>query len=58
MAGNMRILLDMLAEGREIDRQKETNPPPCCPNDCTPLRPADNGKLHCPWDGWVWPDDA
>lgn len=58
MAGNMRILLDMLAEARDIDRSAETDPPPCCPNDCTQLLPAANGKLFCPFDGWVWPDDA
>jgi hypothetical protein len=40
-------------EQRAIDRNRE---PVECPNDGTPLQQAPNGKLHCPSDGWTWPD--
>lgn len=58
MAGNWYALLGMIDEAREIDKRDREGPPVTCPNDYTTLEGAANGKLFCPWDGWVWPDDA
>lgn len=48
----LAIRKDAIAEYR-ADRR---NPPTACPNDGEPLQSRD-GKLHCPYDGWTWPDD-
>ncbi len=40
-------------EQRELERNRE---PIDCPNDGTPLDKASNDRLHCPFDGWTWPD--
>lgn len=37
---------------RDADRS-ERQPPVACPNDGTVLDNV-HGKLHCPFDGWVW----
>ena len=46
-------ILRFNADERERER---TEQPTDCPNDGTPLTQASNGKLHCPFDGWAWPD--
>ena len=51
-------LTAMIQEARDIDRQDQSTPPTSCPNDYTALREGPDGKLYCPWDGLVWPDDA
>lgn len=51
-------LIGFVQEAAEIERVAETTPPTSCPNDYTALREAPGGKLYCPWDGLVWPDDA
>ena len=43
-------------EARAEYRADRANPPTACPNDGEPLN-ARGGKLHCPFDGWTWPDD-
>lgn len=48
----------MVQEARDIDQQDRSTPPTSCPNDYTALREGPDGKLYCPWDGLVWPDDA
>lgn len=37
----------------------KSQPPRSCPNDGTPLQPGINGAeglLHCPFDGYTWPE--
>lgn len=37
-------------------REYERNRPPVdCPNDGAPLQQVPDGRLHCPVDGWTWP---
>lgn len=51
-------LLGFAEEAAEIDQQDSTGTPTSCPNDHTALRQGPDGKMYCPWDGLVWPDDA
>lgn len=51
-------LLGIVEEAKQQDREDETGTPTSCPNDHTALRQGPDGKLYCPWDGLVWPDDA
>ena len=44
-------------QNREWQRYWASQPPRACPNDGTPLEPGDLGVLHCPHDGWQYPDD-
>jgi hypothetical protein len=46
-------ILRFNADERERER---TEQPTDCSNDGTPLTQAGNGKLHCPFNGWTWPD--
>lgn len=48
----------MLQEAADIDRQDQSTAPTSCAVCYTALREAEGGKLYCPWDGLVWPDDA
>ncbi len=50
-------LLATVKEARAEYRAERTNPPVACPNDGEPLNAAPRGRLHCPFDGWTWPDD-
>jgi hypothetical protein len=34
-----------------------SQPPRACPNDGTPLLPAEDGTLRCQHDGWTYPRD-
>lgn len=47
-----------LAEAREIDAKDSSTAPTSCVQCLTALRAGPDGKLFCPWDGLVWPDDA
>lgn len=58
MAGGWWTLVSIMKEGEELDKLEASKTPVVCPNDYTTLLQAGAGKLHCPWDGWVWPDDA
>jgi hypothetical protein len=40
----------------EYDSER-SSPPVACPNDGEPLTGGRDGKLHCGFDGWTWPDD-
>ena len=51
-------LTAMIQEARDIDQNDRSTAPTSCPNDHTALREGPGGKLYCPWDGLVWPDDA
>lgn len=51
-------LVAMIQEARDIDQTDRSTAPTSCPNDQTPLREGQDGKLFCPFDGLVWPDDA
>jgi hypothetical protein len=33
------------------------SPPLACPNDGEPLRPEPDGRLRCPFDGWIYGRD-
>lgn len=39
---------------RQYEREERYNPPQACPNDGEPLQRDPNGKLRCPYDGWIW----
>lgn len=49
-------LLGILRERETIKSTLESQPPRACPNDGEPLRPTGNGGLHCPFDGYRWPE--
>lgn len=49
-------LVAILRERVEEYERERRDPPVACPNDGEPLQ-AVRGKLHCPFDGWTWPDD-
>ena len=51
-------LLDIIAEGRDLERQEATKTPVECPNDYTTLKEGPDGVLFCPWDGWQYPRDS
>lgn len=51
-------LTAMLQEAADIDQKDRSTPPTSCPNDYQALREGPGGKLYCPWDGLVWPNDA
>ena len=51
-------LVDMIEEGRDLDRVNATKIPVECPNDYTALTNGPDGALFCPWDGWQYPQDA
>lgn len=51
-------LTAMIQEAQDIVQKDKSTAPTSCPNDYTALREGPNGKLYCPWDGLVWPDDA
>jgi hypothetical protein len=46
---------EILARNDEERRRRDEQPPISCPNDHTPLQAAEGGQLHCPFDGWTWP---
>ena len=50
-------LTQIAAEASALREAELSQPPAACPNDGEPLRPAPNGGLHCPYDGWQWPRD-
>lgn len=56
--GSWWDLVGIINEGADLDQKAATRVPVECPNDYTTLKSAGEGKLFCPWDGWVWPDDA
>jgi hypothetical protein len=39
---------------RELEAESQ-QPPVACPNDGEPLSPDPDGRLHCDYDGYVWP---
>lgn len=49
-------LLSILVERATIKRTLDAQPPRACPNDGEPLQPTSSGGLHCPFDGWSWPE--
>lgn len=51
-------LVGIIAEARELERENATKIPVECPNDYTTLVAGPGGTLHCPWDGWTYPQDA
>lgn len=51
-------LVGFISEAEDIERTDRSTAPTSCPVDYTALREGPDGKLHCPWDGLVWPDDA
>ena len=51
-------LTGMIQEAADIDAKDESGVPTSCATCCTPLTAGEDGKLVCPWDGLVWPDDA
>jgi len=51
-------LIGMISEAHDVDREDRAGTPTSCAVCHTALREAQGGKLHCPWDGLVWPDDA
>ncbi len=50
-------LLSTLVERATVKRTRDTQPPRACPNDGEPLRPDGRNGLHCPFDGWRWPEN-
>lgn len=34
--------------------EADSRPPVACPNDGEPLIEDPDGRLHCPFDGWIW----
>jgi hypothetical protein len=56
--GNWYSLVGMIHEAAGIDEKDRSTAPTSCPNDGTALLPGPEGKLFCPWDGLVWPDEA
>lgn len=58
MPGSWWNLVAMINEAADIDQQDRDNPPTSCAQCYTPLRGAPDGKMICPWDGLIWPDDA
>jgi len=38
------------------ERRPAPCPPVACPNDGEPLEQGPDGRLHCPFDGWTWPN--
>ena len=56
--GSWWQLVGILDEAQTIDDQDRSRPPSSCAECYTPLIGALDGKLLCPWDGLVWPDDA
>lgn len=36
-------------------KDEKSTPPMACPNDGEPLDAAPDGGLHCPFDGYRWP---
>lgn len=51
-------LVGMMKEGAEIEQKDAVTPPTSCAQCYTALKSGPAGKLFCPWDGLVWPDDA
>lgn len=51
-------LVSIVDEARDIDEQDRDNQPSSCVQCYTPLLQGPEGKLYCPWDGLIWPDDA
>lgn len=51
-------LTAMIQEAQDVVDKDRATPPTSCPNDHTALREGPEGKMYCPWDGLVWPDDA
>lgn len=48
-------LQSIAAEAVMYAREEMTEPPMACPYDGEPLDPAPDGGLHCPFDGYRWP---
>jgi hypothetical protein len=46
-------LISITREAAEEERQALTRPPEACPNDGEPLVEGPDGRLFCPYDGWV-----
>ncbi len=42
----------------EERQRRAAGPPVDCPNDGTALDQREDGKLVCPFDGWVWEGEA
>lgn len=49
-------LLSIAAEAADERRAEASAPPEACPNDGEPLQPGPGGGLHCPFDGYRWPE--
>jgi hypothetical protein len=49
--------LQAIQQEAEAERRAElAAPPQACPNDGEPLEPGrEPGTLHCPFDGYTWP---
>lgn len=50
-------LLGILVERNTIKATRDSQPPRACPHDGEPLQPTESGGLHCPFDGWSWPEN-
>lgn len=49
-------LLSIFKEAEFWNRAEKNTPPVACPNDGEPLESTNDGKLHCPFDGYMWPE--
>jgi len=47
---------DILRFNAEQAQEEHERVPVECPNDATALQQVSDGRLHCPFDGWTWPD--
>lgn len=50
-------LLDVFKVDAEERSLQASQPPVACPNDGYPLEEGPAGTLHCPFDGWTYPND-
>jgi hypothetical protein len=50
--------LDIAVEAAQERQAEQGRPPQACPSDGEPLEQGPNGVLHCPFDGYRWPDLA
>lgn len=48
---DLQAILD--EQRQELIASRE-DPPVACPNDGEPLQTLDDGRLWCPFDGWIW----
>jgi hypothetical protein len=49
-------LLTTLLQREQVKLAEQSVPPRACPHDGEPLQPRPDGGLHCPFDGWQWPE--